>query len=85
MGRPPLLEGWWKRVCDQLAGGRVDVLANLFDVNPRTLNRYSKGELKAMRETKRKQVRRLIGKEFYDAKDAPKFLRTRKKKVKTKA
>ncbi len=81
MARPNVLTGWWARLCDNLAGGRVDVLANLFEVNPRTLLRYVKGDISKMREVKRKQIRKLIGSEFYDAKDCPKYLRTRKKKV----
>ena len=80
MGRPTLLTGWWLRVCEELAGGRVDVLANLFDVNPRTMHRWFKGDIAVMRESRRKAVRKLLGKDLYDAPDSPKHLKTRKSK-----
>lgn len=80
MGRPTLLAGWWLRVCEELAGGKIDVLANLFEVNPRTLNRWAKGEILSMHETRRKQIRKMLGKALYDAQDSPKYLKTRKTK-----
>jgi hypothetical protein len=87
MGRPTTLTGWWKDVLDEKANGRIDVLADLFEVNVKTLNRWFTGEIQSIRDKKRKHCRMVLGKEFLPPKagskvgrkDCPRAFRNIKK------
>ena len=90
MGRPSNLTGWWNDVCEELANGRIDVLASLFEINPKTLNRWVREDIKKLHDEHRKHCREVLGRKFLPPtakhpnkgrRDCPALFRNPKKSV----
>lgn len=79
MGRPTKMTGWWKRVLDEKAGSRVDLLANLCGVSVRTIHRWATGDIKIPDFEQRKVIRKVAGKELVGLSTCPACLRVKAK------
>lgn len=70
MGRPTVLNGWWFDLLTDKADGNVAILAEKLTVNPRTLNRWFRGEDEP-RSRSKKLVAALAGEAFLSREDCP--------------
>lgn len=71
MGRPSTLTGWWRDLLTEVGGdGGITTLSEKLGVNPRTINRWCKGELQ-MRTGQQNRILAIAGPELMSRPDCP--------------
>lgn len=78
MPKPTTMTGWWKRVLDERANGKISLLAKLIGVSPRTLHRWQTIDIERPNLERRNAIRTVVGKDLLQHQDCPKYLRLKK-------